>query len=345
MHYFKTKGEIPLTSFTRFGVNAKIKTNPIGHFGTGLKYAISIILREGGTIKLYINEVEYEFYLRDVKFRGKSFQEIRMRKRPVGIIKWSKSTALPFTTELGKEWGLWQAYRELESNTRDEEEGESGHCESVTPQKGYTTILVDCEGFSEAAVQGSVFIDLNNLKLVRSYPEFDLYEGSSKYLYCRGVRVYETRNPTRFTYDLKPSTVVLSEDRSAANIWSIQWDITYRFKTEQNQEFLERLLHKAECQFFETHDLNFGDVTEEKFKQTVKKMAPLGTLGPAGVSSFKLMSYQESVVREKSVTLSDKRWDTILNLLKREAQDRHHLNEEEHDPIFGILAEVKEQLE
>src|SRR4030066_94299 len=42
---FQNPGLIPLECITTFGLSAKDTANPIGQFGTGLKYAISIILR------------------------------------------------------------------------------------------------------------------------------------------------------------------------------------------------------------------------------------------------------------------------------------------------------------
>ena len=45
---FRTPGLIPIEAFTSTGVNVKIHDNPIGHFGTGLKYAVAVLLREAG---------------------------------------------------------------------------------------------------------------------------------------------------------------------------------------------------------------------------------------------------------------------------------------------------------
>ena len=71
MLVFHTPTLIPIEGFTTFGLNAKpnVKT-PIGFFGTGLKYAVAITLRLGGTFYLYIGSGLYEFYISKGEFRG-----------------------------------------------------------------------------------------------------------------------------------------------------------------------------------------------------------------------------------------------------------------------------------
>jgi hypothetical protein len=107
------------------GANVKVVDNPIGQFGTGLKYAVAVILRHGGTVRLFIETEEYEFYVHEKDFRGKELQTVRMRKRHGTLARWMSSRQLPFTLNYGRNWELWQAYRELESNARDERGGDS----------------------------------------------------------------------------------------------------------------------------------------------------------------------------------------------------------------------------
>jgi hypothetical protein len=46
---FENPGEIDAAAIRTFGVSVKEGENPIGFFGTGLKYAIAILLRTGHT--------------------------------------------------------------------------------------------------------------------------------------------------------------------------------------------------------------------------------------------------------------------------------------------------------
>ncbi len=50
---FRNKGVIDPSSITTFGVSSKENPGAIGFFGTGLKYAIAILLREGCDITIH----------------------------------------------------------------------------------------------------------------------------------------------------------------------------------------------------------------------------------------------------------------------------------------------------
>src|ERR1700733_12022356 len=47
MIVFENYGEIEIDAITTFGVSVKEGPNPIGFFGTGLKYAVAVLLRHG----------------------------------------------------------------------------------------------------------------------------------------------------------------------------------------------------------------------------------------------------------------------------------------------------------
>lgn len=79
---FETPGLMDIRAFTIMGLNVKPTTkNPIGYFGTGLKYAIAVLVRNGLRVRMYIGQTEYEFYLKTSKFRDQDFDFIMLRKR------------------------------------------------------------------------------------------------------------------------------------------------------------------------------------------------------------------------------------------------------------------------
>src|SRR4051812_45010022 len=121
---FKNDGVIPIEAFTQFGINDKPATdNPIGFFGTGLKYAVAVLVREGFTVEVWRGINKYTFYSKTKKFRTKDFDMIRMKieKRSTLASFFKPSyVELPYSTEYGKTWQLWQVFRELYSNVLDE---------------------------------------------------------------------------------------------------------------------------------------------------------------------------------------------------------------------------------
>ena len=70
MLIFTNPGIIDPRSISTFGVNAKASTNPIGHFGTGLKYAIATILRNDGSITINDKGVYVSFTGSEALVRG-----------------------------------------------------------------------------------------------------------------------------------------------------------------------------------------------------------------------------------------------------------------------------------
>ena len=112
---FKNKGAIDVRAITTFGISSKENDNAIGYFGTGLKYAIAVMLREGVNFSIVTGGKQYEFETRAETVRVDEFNFCFMRAGGTG-----KFEQLPFTTELGKNWELWQAFRELYCNCTDE---------------------------------------------------------------------------------------------------------------------------------------------------------------------------------------------------------------------------------
>lgn len=336
MIVFKTPGVLPIDACTTFGINHKPNsTNPFGYFGTGLKYAIAVILRLGGKITLVSNEIEYEFYVSPKEFRGKEFGQVRMKKRKGLLSKWQYDN-LPFTTELGKNWHPWMAFRELESNTRDEGgttfKADEGY--SVEAMKGagtlrrFSYLLVECPQI-EAELDGDTFL---NYHLGEDAPvpvhnganltsKLTIYEKPSKYIYYRGVRVHEMQNPARLTYDLSDGAVELSEDRSIRNVYAVFRRIAGVIQTQiADEELLEAILtpDSDESRHFETDDLDY-DAYEYSTSSVFKSLARrLGLRGfKNNITSFygSYTSYHAPRVAKSGVTLPDETWQKIITAL------------------------------
>src|ERR1700761_673266 len=106
---FENPGEIDPLAIRTFGVSVKEGDNPIGFFGTGLKYALSILLRTGHHISIQAGERTLTFATKEAAIRNQPFNLITMDGEPLG-----------FTDAVGKTWEVWMAYRELYCNCKDE---------------------------------------------------------------------------------------------------------------------------------------------------------------------------------------------------------------------------------
>lgn len=218
---FTNTGAVPIQGFTTFGINSKVTDNPIGRFGTGIKYGLATILRLGGTLRLVTGGVEYCFYTSKKDFRDKSFDFVRMRKL-TALGRWTYST-LAYTTELGKDWEPWMAVREFEANTRDEngcsacadESSVKTAIEYSLRNPDSTCIVVDCEEFENEYLElDSIFLPIEEMSLLHENESVQIFEGANNAIYFRGMRVTDIRLPSLMTYNLK-SGVSLTEDRTS----------------------------------------------------------------------------------------------------------------------------------
>jgi len=51
---FQNDGELDLRLMATFGCSVKETNNPIGFFGTGLKYALAVLLRTGHKVTVHL---------------------------------------------------------------------------------------------------------------------------------------------------------------------------------------------------------------------------------------------------------------------------------------------------
>lgn len=227
--YFANPGEIDLDVIRVMGVNVKVKDNPIGHFGTGLKFAIATLLRTGHKMTLVRGRCVYEFTARDVDIRGREFKRVFMNEE-----------ALAFTTELGREWEVWQAYRELHSNTLDE----SGTI-SDKPLKGDTLIIVEGDAIQrEFNNRDQIFV--NERKPIASVDGLEVYEGSTPYIYYRGVRVGAIPEKFHFTYNITRQ-MELTEDRTLKSQFDMEWELSRLIPKLTHKGVAVELLGGTDC--------------------------------------------------------------------------------------------------
>lgn len=227
---FATPGHLEELAFQSFGLSSKDETQ-IGRFGTGLKYAIAIILRLGGKISIKApGRSTLVFTSREEEFRGK----------PVHFV-YANEMRLPFTTDLGKDWLPWMAYRELLSNTIDE--GGEVLFGNVQEDDARTHIEVQCREIYAAYFESDkYFIPAEDTPLEVA-EGMEVYAGASSAIFYKGIRIYEAPFELSFRYNLT-APVTLSEDRTAANSTVLLYQIGNHILELENEEILTKALHR-----------------------------------------------------------------------------------------------------
>ena len=252
---FTNNSEIDPRSISTFGVSVKDTENPIGFFGTGLKYSIAVLLRNNQKIEIYSGESHIVFAIDKQIIRGKEFEFITMQ------IDSESPQSIGFTTELGKNWEMWMAYREIACNCMDE----GGQIEieklKVDGEQGKTKIIVTGELFEEAYLNRRKYLledDANEIcggMEIRNYP-------SSSFFY-RGVNVFLTSKPCLYTYN-SIGKLDLTEDRTLTSEYAYRYRLVSAILSSRNKKFIQDIV-TAKNDFYEA-SLDFsnnGEPSEE----------------------------------------------------------------------------------
>ncbi len=240
---FKNDGEIDIRSILTFGCSVKESKNPIGWFGTGLKFGLAVLLRTSHEVTVLSGLTEYTITKRTENIRGKDFDLVYINDQPAG-----------FTTELGKNWEVWMAYRELYCNATDE----PNHVveivdEDVIPQSGYTIIKVVGAEIVTCHRNKSEFI--LDSKPIFVLDDIEVHARPSKNFFYKGIKVHQFENPCMFTYN-QTSHVELTEDRTVKNQGVVPHTISQKMLQHGEKALLKDVLtcsNNFQEHFFDFH--------------------------------------------------------------------------------------------
>lgn len=253
MIIMQNEGLLDLELLKLMGASIKETSNPIGFFGTGLKYAIAILLREEIDFSLFVGKNEYTFFHEAKTIRNRQFN-ICMMQGP------SDSIELPFTLDYGKNWKPWQAFRELYSNCLDEN-GLISYNDDLYPKDDCTTLYI-----RGAIDTNGVFLkELDKVCLYKD-DRVEIYEGQSAVLYYKGIKAKELSKPCQYTYNLLKH-VDLTEDRLIAHEYQVDRELASCI-TKCTDATLVKTILNIEDSYFE-NDIDFywaEGAPEETFK-------------------------------------------------------------------------------
>lgn len=245
---FTTPNEFDFNFLRLMGVSVKENDSPIGYFGTGLKYAVAVILRNGGKILMKTPDNEVTLETEEIRLRGERFDQVVFKYDVEGV---EAVENLGITTGLGKNWEVWQAVRELYSNTLDEE----GHIE-LRNVRGYEDIgsvdqgfqiIIDCEKCIKVWLErDKYFIHPNERPLHQEkYLNTHFIRGACvnnmNLVFYKGIQIGELSRPTSFTYNLT-GNLTLTEDRTFLFESEIHRKIMHSIVASENPDFIERAL-------------------------------------------------------------------------------------------------------
>lgn len=198
---FENRGEVPLNAFKLLGASSKRgDAGKIGYFGTGLKYALAVMLRRDIGFRVFSGDKEVKIGSRNTKFLENTVAVMTVNGEKTSI-----------TLDAGIDWKPWFAIREIYSNTIDEQ-GTMSLNVDPGPKAGYTRIFIDtdAEPLKEVFRNWSSYFTHNRdiafrnasgtlLPKLPTNPEFIAFR--------KGIRVHESRRHSLFDYDLQDVTI------------------------------------------------------------------------------------------------------------------------------------------
>ncbi len=259
---FQNSGLIDIRGITTFGVCAKESNSPIGYFGTGLKYAIAILLREGQKITVYRGKEKHVMTVKSSIMRGTKFDFCYRNK-----------IRLPFTTELGKNWNLWQAYRELHANTLDEHDCYITDNPQIKLRRllnrNITTIIVEGDLFHKIYNdRASIFLETEP---IHTFKELEVHSGDGEWIYYKGIRVLKPICPAMFNYNIT-IPLTLTEDRTAQDTFKVDWIIARTIAECDIQSFIRTVLEANEERYESHIDYDWSFIEPgEIFNKTIER--------------------------------------------------------------------------
>ena len=164
---------------------------------------------------------------------------------------------LGFTTELGKNWEVWMAYRELYCNAKDEGGTVNRHDDAcpmgVNPN--WTAFAVMGQPIEEAHRMAETFIIPAARRPRLVVPGIlEIYDGGSEHLFYRGIRAGAPpyNQPSKFTYNyLKQSK--LTEDRTLDYPWEVLYAARDAVITGSDALLIEQAITAPDNELFESH--------------------------------------------------------------------------------------------
>jgi len=260
---FENSGEIDLRAIATFGCSVKEGSNPIGFFGTGLKYALAVLLRTG-------HKIVVQCGLR--QFVAKSTTEI-LRGKEFGFVSLFGETRTPlgFTTELGKTWEVWMAYRELFCNAKDEPDAKVFACaEKPASVSGITRIVVEGDGILKAHQERDEFLLLGTPDF--TVGDFQLFNRPTRSFFYKGIKVGTFQHEALFAYN-QTTQMALTEDRTAKEPHMVSYSLSRAMLTYGTRNILERVLvadSKCVEHYFDFH--GWGNSASADFFPTVASL-------------------------------------------------------------------------
>lgn len=242
MKYLKisNSGEVDILAFTKIGLSSKREDNSkIGMFGSGASYAIAYLIRNNYKFKIFSGTKEIIFETISTKFREQDVQFITINGQETS-----------YSTEMGPQWKLWEAIRELYVNAIDEESGYKAEVDIILPTYNETHIYIEInENIREVLNKWNEYFSIERTDALLEGTNFKIFEGdpSKLRIYKRGMLVYSMDVPSVFHYQL--DNITINESRSIKNSGDLYYELAKILSKYLTEPLIEILIKSMDNTF------------------------------------------------------------------------------------------------
>jgi len=247
----------------------------IGQFGSGNKYALAYLLRNGYEVKIFAGMTGIVIETKAETFRDQTFD-----------VMWINGEKTSITIQMGKDWQLWQALREIYCNAIDEGGCSIDFVQDIKPVPGETHFYIDTKkDVMDFITNFDTYFSIRK-KVLFECSEGRIYEktGTAANIYRKGIRCWNTNTKSIYDYDF--NEIEIDEDRLIKYAFQIDekmWSLIFQCHDE---EIILNVLHQCsnteyiEAGITEYWSVNSG-LMSETFKNCLRKinLAPKGYAG------------------------------------------------------------------
>lgn len=234
------QGEVDPRAFTLLGASVKEGDDAIGMFGSGTKYSLATLVRNGLPPIIFAGEERIEISAKTTNFRGQSFEVITINGQETSI-----------TTETGKKWVPTHCVREFWSNAQDEGGAEWAITDEVFGEPGTTRIFIPINDAINDMIEhwdmyylspnaSPIHSDINKNHVLAPSDT-----NNTPVIYRRGIWCVEDwgQYEPLFSYNLHD--VSLPETR-LVNATHTRYNISYLLQELEDEEAILSILKEAE---------------------------------------------------------------------------------------------------
>ena len=234
-------GEIPIEAFTLMCASTKKGDNTkIGYFGSGLKYAISRLMRENIKLEIYSGEKQVKITTRKVAMGEHTFERINIG---------GKQTSL--TTEMGPDWKLWQAIREIYCNAIDAGEHAVNVGVKVSPEKDKTKFYIDEVKETQEIIQNwNKYFSGKRSDLIVRNNEIEIFSsGENMAIYRKGIRCYDSVNVSLYDYNF--DLIEINESRVVGYNYQLSEKVADAWGKYATKDMIRNLFNRCRDDIYE----------------------------------------------------------------------------------------------